>query len=1222
MDDFFIPCPVSQWVLKMDNNITLKQALLDIKRILKDVPLDKRDYKWSMTMFWMRQRFRTWVVRWSAGKEVEDTKGHNKIIENLKRDIKNTMEYKKNMAQNRDPLKSFNGTDVISVYAYIFEEEENNNTCEGGVGPPKHFQPQPVIIERYMKLINKRKGGNKVQKLEARLDKLRKNIKSLYDSYKKLKKIHDNKDWKVFYKEFTTKYAWIPNSFDEFKSHCEDFMKILNAYYEKEYEHHDRLIYMGILLSFGETFSMFKKVFQKIENKLLKLKMVILKQKDRREREESNMNQIVKRYKKMQRDDVRREERERQKAEKEKEDALFDNKMKSLARPRADSSRSTPSPPNNNQKHSPPTEHQMKIKEIMDAIKSNNLKFFTDEKIEELNTIIFKKGDTILTLLIRYHNIDILKHVMNSGLIHKNLFTRTNSSKENIIECALKYNKSDEFITFLIEHVMSNDYEEDFKMKRFLPMVKKSIALLKKYRKNYWHVREKINGFITKIKQQNTSTKKCESSGAGPNLKSSSEISVQYDEDDIKHNNETQENTEKLRQKVKYWLNQPEIIDGLKAIANLPKDKYEDYIKNSIKHMEFEEKIEELNKQLTGIMDKSTKEKIEHQMVEEMKKYYNEAYGEECDPFIVACEKGAMEDVERFVFDSPNFDINRIGVPSIESTQGIHMTMTGLMIATYKNQKKIVEFLLSQGASITVIEPTNTSNVMHWAAVANRNTDIIDLIFEYCKKNKLAKEVRWCLQQKDRAGMTPVETCEEFNKFENKNAILRKLDWKRMENIAKKIDEDKYQEIENYTLKCLDWYIKKRWERRKDKSLFFGFDFSLSTEPYWVETREKIIKKIEEAIKKKNITNKDTIEKIRGKTRVSISRYEDYFDEQPYILSLKKEYSNNSEILDKKENQTEKEHNIEIASAFNLSLEDVTDRSYICKLYDIRVDVIFREIHHGIIHWIFTRVHENTQKRFMEFVKVKDSWGFYIRDYFFMTPLDTSVTKGAILSDKLKSYETKELLIDNDFPARTRNIIFEFIKSSLIRGAFYCQPNVVAYCLKHGVKIDTYDKPAIFPKRVEHTIIPDTEINFIQALLLIDPNNDIYFNSQKIVALSLNDENLKNRIKIFIMATIHWEDGKILYFMNYKDKEEDRFSPIEFVHTFLSTNVINSIKLDINRRNPDQVNHSGTLNEKSLNNMIKFYTKLMQLYEKMLERIAEKQKTNNNEYTNNLKLRF
>ena len=73
MDDFFIPCPVSQWVLKMDNNITLKQALLDIKRILKDVPLDKRDYKWSMTMFWMRQRFRTWVVRWSAGKEVEDT---------------------------------------------------------------------------------------------------------------------------------------------------------------------------------------------------------------------------------------------------------------------------------------------------------------------------------------------------------------------------------------------------------------------------------------------------------------------------------------------------------------------------------------------------------------------------------------------------------------------------------------------------------------------------------------------------------------------------------------------------------------------------------------------------------------------------------------------------------------------------------------------------------------------------------------------------------------------------------------------------------------------------------------------------------------------------------------------------------------------------------------------------------------------------------------------
>ena len=1206
MDDFFIPCPVSQWVLKMDNTITLKQALLDIKRILKQ-NANRGNYKWLMTMYWMRQRFRTWVVRWSAGKEVEDTKGHNKIIENLKRDIKNTKKYH-GIKKNRDPLKSFNEQDVISDYAYIFEEE-NLNSSERGIGPPKHFQPQPVIIERYMNLIKKRKGGNKVQKLETRLDKLRKNINSLYDSYKKLKKIHDNKDWEVFYKEFTTKYAWIPNSFDEFKSHCEDFMKILNAYYEKEYEHHDRLIYMGILLSFGETFSMFKKVFQKIENKLLKLNMVILKQKDRREREESNMNQIVKRYKKMQRDDVRREERERQKAEKEKEDALFDNKMKSLARPRADSSRSTPSPPNNNQKHSPPTEHQMKIKEIMDAIKSNNLKFFTDEKIEELNTIIFKKGDTILTLLIRYHNIDILKHVMNSGLIHKNLFTRTNSSKENIIECALKYNKSDEFITFLIEHVMSNDYEEDFKMKRFLPMVKKSIALLKKYRKNYWHVREKINGFITKIKQQNTSTKKCESSGAGPNLKSSSEISVQYDEDDIKHDNETQENTEKLRQKVKYWLNQPEIIDGLKAIANLPKDKYEEHIKNTIKHVEFEEKIEELNKQLTGIMDKSTKEKIEHQMVEEMKKYYNEAYGEECDPFIVACEKGAMEDVERFVFDSPNFDINRIGVPSMESTQGIPMTVTGLMIATYKNQKKIVEFLLSQGASITVIEPTNNANVMHWAAVANRNTDIIDLIFEYCKKNKLAKEVRWCLQQKDRAGMTPVETCEEFNKFENKNAILRKLNWKRMQNIAKKIDEYKYDDVETYTLKLLDWYIKKRWERRKDKSLFFGFDYSLSSDPYWVETREKIIKKIEEAIKKKNITNKDKIEELMERTSNSISQYEDYFDGPPDILSLKKEYSSGTCPTDDP---------TKIASEFNVPIEDAIDRSYICKVYDIRVDVIFRNWRHTLIIW-FHKKWQDENNAFSDFVKIKDSWGFYMRDYFFMSPIESSPKK-SIISKMMMQYETKELLIDNDFPQRSNSLILKYVESTFIRGAFYGQHEVVGYCLRHGVDYQCLKKPEILPEEVVHTIISDTPINFIEALLLIDPTKTMLFNARQNWTMRLEDENLKNRIKIFIMVTIQWEPAKIMALMNYR--REGGFTPDEFLHnTFLNTDFINSFKVDITRRNPGEINEHGMFIEKYLIYMRRFYIKIMQLYVNTLESLSTKKKAKN-KYINNLKLRF
>jgi hypothetical protein len=1160
MNDFFIPCPVSQWVKKKNNSITLKQALLDIKRILKQ-DANRENYKWLMTMYWMRQRFRTWVVRWSAGKEVEDKKGHNKIIEKLKRDIKKTKEYL-SIKNNRDPLKSFNDKDVISDYAYVFEEE-NLNSGESGIGPPKHFQPQPVIIERYMNLINRRKGGNKVQKLEARLDKLRKNINSLYDSYKKLKKIHDNNAWEVFYTEFTTKYSWIPNSFDEFKSHCEDFMKILNAYYEKEYEHHDRLIYMGILLSFGETFSMFKKIFQKIENKLLKLKMVILKQGDRRKREESNMNQIVKRYQKIQRDDVRRKERERQKAEKKKEDARFDNKMRSLARPRADSSRSTPSPPNNNQKHSPPTEHQVKIKEIINAIKKNDLNFFTDEKIKELNTIVFKKGDTILTLLIRLRNIDILKHVMNSKSLDKTLITKENGSRESIEECALKYNKDDKIINFLIERDVSN----------YFPLVK-----VKKLLKGYKKRAKKISNFITNLAREKglvsvDEPKKIESP--------------------VEDNNNNNDND---------W---PEPFEGLKKLLDLPNEDQIELLNQTNIRFEYVNKIEKLNSQLTGMMDKRTKEKIEHQMVEEMKKYYNDAYGEECDPFIVACETNEMEDVERFVFDAPNFDMNRLGTPSKKTTQGIPMPMTGLMIATYKNREKIVKFLLSQGASITVIEPLSHANVMHWAVLLP-NSNIIDLIYYHCKKNKIDNEYEWCLEQKDKSDMTPMDTCKKFNKFENKKEMIHKI---KMTQIL--FDKSAHEHIRVYALKLLDWYIKRRWERRKDKSLDFGFDFSLSSDRYWVEVRKKIIKKIEEAIKTKNIKNKDKIEEIMQTTRTSISRYEDYFDEMPHILSLKKEYKKKSDVIPKKLS--------EIASVFNIPIEDVKDRSYICKLYDIRVDVIFRDIQHSIINWFLEKWQSRNNSAFSNFLKNKDSWGFYMRDYFFMTPIE-SPPKSAMINKDMMPYETKELLIDNDFPKRSNIIITSIIAGAFIRGVLYGHDEVVGYCLRHGVAYSCMRKPDILSDQVVHTIISDTPINFIEALLLIDPTKTLLYNARQIVAMRLEDENLKNRIKIFIMATKQWGVEKIVGLMNFK--REGGFAPDEFLHnTFLNTDFITHFKVDITRRNPGQINEDGLLIEKYLLRMRRFYIKIMQLYINTLESLSAKKKAKN-KYINNLKLRF
>ena len=393
--------------------------------------------------------------------------------------------------------------------------------------------------------------------------------------------------------------------------------------------------------------------------------------------------------------------------------------------------------------------------------------------------------------------------------------------------------------------------------------------------------------------------------------------------------------------------------------------------------------------------------------------------------------------------------------------------------------------------------------------------------------------------------MIPVETCEQFNKFENKNAIIRKLKWS-MENLANKNQGDKYIEIETYTLKLLDWYIKRRWERRKDKSLDFGFDFSLSSDPYWVDIRKKIIKKIEEAITKKNIKNKDTIEELMERTRASISYYEDYFDGPPNILSLKKEYTSGTCPTDDP---------TKIASVFNVPIEDAIDRSYICKVYDIRVDVIFRNWGHGLISWFHKEWQSPNNNAFSDFVKIKDSWGFYMRDYFFMTPIE-SPPKNSIISKIMMPYETKELLIDNYFPERTNNLIFGYIESAFIRGAFYGQHEVVGYSLRHGVDYQCLKKPEILPEEVVHTIISDTPINFIEALLLIDPTKTMLFNARQNWTMRLEDENLKNRIKIFIMVTIQWEPAKIMALMNYR--REGGFTPDEFLHnTFLNTDFIN-----------------------------------------------------------------
>jgi len=113
----------------------------------------------------------------------------------------------------------------------------------------------------------------------------------------------------------------------------------------------------------------------------------------------------------------------------------------------------------------------------------------------------------------------------------------------------------------------------------------------------------------------------------------------------------------------------------------------------------------------------------------------NVAKGEKPTPFIVACEKGYLDDVKVFI-NLMKADVNQKGVTS----QGYSCGYSGLIMAAYEEQAHVVEYLLKHCTKIHVDQEDNYgSTALHYSAYNSRkNTATIKLLLQYgCNMKKM-----------------------------------------------------------------------------------------------------------------------------------------------------------------------------------------------------------------------------------------------------------------------------------------------------------------------------------------------------------------------------------------------------------------------------------------------------------------------------------------------------
>ena len=153
-------------------------------------------------------------------------------------------------------------------------------------------------------------------------------------------------------------------------------------------------------------------------------------------------------------------------------------------------------------------------------------------------------------------------------------------------------------------------------------------------------------------------------------------------------------------------------------------------------------------------------------------------------PFVVACEKGQLEDVKAFITNlldkEERYKVEAFHAKKSQKSLKVLKEMvnqvgkesngwrdkTPLQIAARYEHFQIVKYLIEQGeADPNIADSEYGRNALHYAAYNNKkDTELIELLLTNMSLNSINK--------KDQMGSTPLEYAYEYNKSPIKQKII------------------------------------------------------------------------------------------------------------------------------------------------------------------------------------------------------------------------------------------------------------------------------------------------------------------------------------------------------------------------------------------------------------------------------------------------------------------
>ena len=145
------------------------------------------------------------------------------------------------------------------------------------------------------------------------------------------------------------------------------------------------------------------------------------------------------------------------------------------------------------------------------------------------------------------------------------------------------------------------------------------------------------------------------------------------------------------------------------------------------------------------------------------KKYYAEF--PRGTPFVCACEKGRVEDVEGMIRGARAAGMDVTAMVSEVGTSRYGNSRTPLMMAAYEEHSTIIEILIKYNAS-TATTNKYGYNALHCAAYKNnKTTTTVQLLLNNMKLEDIN-------HKEDTSGFTPLDHCYYFNHSSIKQQLI------------------------------------------------------------------------------------------------------------------------------------------------------------------------------------------------------------------------------------------------------------------------------------------------------------------------------------------------------------------------------------------------------------------------------------------------------------------